>query len=294
MKTMDDILDSVGSLPPLPDTALRLMGVLNDPRSTLDDIVEVIRYDQSVTSEVLRLCNSAYFGISRQVTSLNEAMLRLGTVKVLQMVMSVHTNSMLRQEQEGYGLERGVLWRHSVAVALASSIVAQRIDLPNANLVFTAGLLHDIGKVVLSQYVASEFAEIVRLVTDESQSFSEAEERVLGFSHEQIGAVVSEQWRLPEPIVRCIRYHHEPGALEPPDPLVDTVYLANTVCLLLGIGLGTDGLCHRADEAVMERHNLCEQDLELVSLQLMTELKSVEQSFAESTADAKPARLVRK
>jgi putative nucleotidyltransferase with HDIG domain len=291
---MDDILDSVGSLPPLPDTAFRLMNVLNNPRSTLDDIVEVIRYDQSVTSEVLRLCNSAYFGLSRQVTSLNEAMLRLGTVKVLQMVMSVHTNALLGQEQEGYGLEPGVLWRHSVAVALASSIVAQRVDLPNANLVFTAGLLHDIGKVVLNQYVASEFAEIVRLVADERLSFSEAEERVLGFSHEQIGGMVSEQWKLPEPIVRCIRYHHEPGALEPPDPLVDTVYLANTICLLLGIGLGTDGLCHRADEAVMERHSLCEQDLELVGVQLMTELKSVEQSFADSTADAKPARLVRK
>jgi putative nucleotidyltransferase with HDIG domain len=286
MKTMDDILESIGALPPLPDTALRLMSMLNDPRSTLDDIVEVIRYDQSVTSEVLRLCNSAYFGLSRQVASLNEAMLRLGTVKVLQMVMSVHTSAMLGQEQEGYGLEPGVLWKHSVAVALASSIIAQRVALPNANLVFTAGLLHDIGKVVLNRYVASEFAEIVRRVTDERLSFSEAEERVLGFSHEQIGGIVAERWRLPEPIVRCIRYHHEPGALTPPDPLVDAVYLANTVCLLLGIGLGADGLCHRADEAVMERHNLGEQDVERVGVQLMTELKSVEQSFAESADKA--------
>ncbi len=282
MNSVEDIVSRVGALPPLPDTALKLMRVMNDPRSSMDDIVEAVKYDQAVTGEVLKLCNSAFFGLSRKVTSLNNAMLTLGTVKVLQLVMSVHTNSMLSREQRGYGLQPGALWKHSVAVALASSLFAQRIKLPNVNLVFTAGLLHDIGKVILNEYVADEFAEIVRRVTDEGMSFGEAEHQVLGFSHEEVGSMIAEKWRLPDAIVRCIRFHHTPGKLDPPDTLVDTVYLANCVCLLLGIGLGEDGLCYRADPAVMERHELGERDLEEVGAQMMIDLKRVEQLFSDA------------
>lgn len=281
MNSIEDIVGQVGALPPLPDTALKLMKVMNDPRSSMDNIVEANKYDQAVTGEVLKLCNSAFFGLSRKVTSLNDAMRSLGTMKVLQLVMSVHTNSILSCEQKGYGLEPGVLWKHSVAVALASSQFAQRIRLPDANLVFTAGLLHDIGKVILNEYVAEEFAEIVRRVTDEGRSFGEAEHQVLGFSHEEVGSLIAEKWRLPSAIVRCIRFHHTPGQVDPPDTLVDTVYLANCVCLLLGVGLGEDGLYYRADQAVMERHGLREHDLEEVGAQMLIELQRVQQLFSD-------------
>jgi putative nucleotidyltransferase with HDIG domain len=277
-----EIIRRVGQLPPLPDTAVKLMNVINDPLSTVEQIVEVVKYDQAVTAEVLRLCNSAYFGLSRTITSVNEAMLRLGTVKVLQLVMSIHTNSLLSREQTGYGLNPGILWRHSVAVALTASGVAQYTKLSNANLVFTAGLLHDIGKVVLNEYVAAEFAEIVRRIKEENLSFVEAEHQVLGYSHQEIGAKITEMWKLPETIVQCIRFHHDPAGLDPPDPLVDTVYLADCICLLLGIGLGEDGLYYRADPAVMKRHGLCEKDLEYIGAQTLMELRRVEQMFADS------------
>ena len=193
MNSVEDIVSRVGSLPPLPSTVFKLMSVINDPRSNMDDIVEAVKYDQMVTGEVLKLCNSAFFGVSRKVTSLNDAMLTLGTVKVLQLVMSVHTNSMLSGEQTGYGLQPGVLWKHSVAVALASSLFARRIGLPNVDLVFTAGLLHDVGKVILNKYVADGFSEIVGRVTDEGTSFAEAEHQVLGFSHEEVGGMIAEK-----------------------------------------------------------------------------------------------------
>ena len=94
--------------------------------------------------------------------------------------------------------------------------------------------------------------------------------------------MVAENWRLPETLVRCIRYHHTPGELDPPDRMVDTVYLANTLCLLLGIGLGEDGLCSRADETVMKRNGLSERDLEEVGVQMMIELQHVEALFGDS------------
>ena len=284
MIKIEEILDRVQELPPLPGTAVRLMNVVNDPRSTVDDIVEVIKFDQAVTTQVLRICNSAFFGLSRKVTSLSDAMVFLGTVKVLQLVMSIHTNTLLSKEQPGYGLPPGVLGKHSVAVALASAAFAERTQLPNVSLAFTAGLLHDIGKVVLNRYVAAEFGEIIRRVTQDHLTFSEAEQQVLGFSHERIGELVAERWQLPEPIVGCIRHHHEPSALDPPDALVDVVYLANSVCLLLGIGIGEDGLAYRADQSVMDRRNLRESDLETVGVDIMSDLKKVEAVFTQKAA----------
>ena len=284
MNRCTDILRKVKALPALPSTALKLMQVINDPLSTVDDLVGTIKYDQAVTGEVLKVCNSAYFGLARRVSSLNDAMVYLGTVKVLQLVMAIHTNALLAREQRGYGLAPGVLWKHSVGVALASSAVAQRLKLPNASLVFTAGLLHDIGKVVLNEYVAEEVNEILRRVTQERLSFLEAEQQVLGFSHQEIGGKIADTWALPEGIVRCIRYHHAPQELDPPDPLVDTVYLANCVCRMLGIGLGEDGLYYRADSSVMQRTGLREQDIELIGVQMLSELKRVEQLFSDDSA----------
>ncbi len=285
MNSVKDIVDRVGALEPLPDTALKLMAVMGDPRSTLDHIVDAIKYDQVVTGQVLRLCNSSFFGLSGKVTSLNDAMLFLGTTKVLQLVMSVHTNNMLNSEQPGYGLEPGMLWKHSVAVALASSLFAQRLRLPDAGLAFTAGLLHDIGKVILNEYVATDFAEIVRRVSDERMSFVEAEHQVLGFSHEEVGGMIAEKWKLPPAIIRCIRFHHDPTSIDPSDPLVDAVYLANCVCLLLGIGIGEDGLYARADTKVLERRKLGINDLESIGAQTIIDLQHVESLF--NSTDAK-------
>ena len=283
MTCAQDILARVGEISPLPGTVVRLINVINNPHSTSEDIVEVIKYDQAVTAQMLRMCNSAYFGLSREVHSLTDATRYLGTMKVLQLLMAVHSNALLAKRQSGYGLEPGVLWKHSVAVALAASVLSRRLEPAHASMTFTAGLLHDIGKVVLNEYVAEEFSEIARIVAEERTSFVEAEKRVLGFSHEEIGEKIAEKWELPHPLIRCIRYHHNPGALTPPDPMVDIVYLADSVCLLLGIGLGADELHYRADPAVMERHNLHESDLEITGVSMMSELKRVEELFADTS-----------
>lgn len=281
MSAMQDIIDQVQALPALPDTALKLMKAVGDPRSTMEDVVEAIRYDQVVTADVLRLCNSAYFGLSRRVTSLYEALLCLGNVKVLQLVMSVHTNAVLARPQEGYGLAPGVLWKHSVGVALAASSIAAHLKLPDAPMAFTAGLLHDIGKVVLNSYVSREFREIVRIVSERRISFLEAEKQMLGFTHSEVGAQIAEKWSLPEPIVRCIRFHHDPQSVVPPDRLVDAVHVGDCVCLMLGIGIGDDGLSYRADNTVMQRCGLREPDLERLGLDVTTELHRVQELFAQ-------------
>jgi putative nucleotidyltransferase with HDIG domain len=283
MSRMDTILAQIGGIQPLPGTVVRLITVVNDPASTVNDIVEIIKYDQAVTGQILRICNSAYFGLSREIRSLNEAIRYLGMIKVLQLVMAVHTNALLSKRQPGYELAPGVLWRHSVAVALAAAAFAERLALgKNVSTAFTAGLLHDVGKVILSEHVAAEFTKIVDLVTNEKTTFLDAEQSVLGLSHCDVGARVAQAWQLPDQITKSISYHHSPEQSDPPDPVLDAVYLGNSVCLMMGVGLGADGLSYHADQTVVERHGLTESDMEFIGAQMMIDLKHVEQSFGDA------------
>lgn len=282
MNRLDQILDRVSTLQPMSGTVLRLVDVVNDPTSDVDEIVEAARYDQALTARMLRVCNSARFGAPRRISSLRDAIAHLGTLKVMQLLMAVHADALLARGQDAYGLAPGMLWRQSVAVALTSSMFAEQLAPAQVNMAFTAGLLHDIGKVVLNEYAGQEFAEVARRAAADQIGFDQAEQAVLGFSSPQIGARLAERWELPEAIVRCIRHHREPQALVPPDNLVDAVYLANCVCLLCGVALGHDGLLYRAEAAVLARHGLGEIDLERTGARMIVELKRVQAVFADA------------
>jgi len=263
----------------------RLMSVIRDPHSSISDIVGVVRYDEVVTSEILKICNSAYFGLSRKIASLNEAMVCLGTAKLLHLVMAVHGKALLGKEQQGYGLSPGFLWQHSVGVALASEIIGGRLKVPNESLLFTMGLLHDIGKLVLAEHVAAEFAEITRLVSEEGHAFNEAERLVLGYDHCEVGTLLAEKWKLPEEIVRAVRWHHAPPSPPNVDPFVDVVYLGNALCMMLGFGIGHDGLSYRAEEEILARNQLTERDLETFGAQVVDDLAQVKEMFAVDRED---------
>ncbi len=280
IRTIEDIISRVGTLPPLPQTVHRLIGIVSDPAASLTEIVETIRYDQAFTAEVLRLCNSAYFGLSREIQSIDDAVKMLGTVKVLQLVVATHSKALLAQPQSGYGLPAGGLFLHSMAVAIAAQLLAKRLALQQSGMAFTAGLLHDVGKVVLNEFVAEEYIEIARRVTHEHVSFSEAEELVIGFSHQEIGARLGERWSLPSTMVDCIRYHHAPLDLDRHDPYVDAVHIADSICILLGIGGGDDGLSYRACPSVMARNSLTEADVEGIGVEVVAEVKSVQSMLA--------------
>jgi len=166
-----------------------------------------------------------------------------------------------------------------VGVALGAQLLARHMHLAQVGLLFTAGLLHDVGKVALNEHVAQEYAEIARRVFTDRISFCEAEREVLGFTHPEVGARLAESWNLPESIINCIKYHHEPETLSTPDALVDAVHLADSVCLVMGVGGGDGGLAYRASSGVMARHNVTQSDLDLLGAELIAELRSVQALF---------------
>jgi putative nucleotidyltransferase with HDIG domain len=272
---LDQLVQRAESLPKLPAMSVRLIGAVNDPASTLEQIVDIIRYDQTVTTRLLRMCNSAYASLARPITSIDEAVRYVGTAELLRLVMAAHTQTLLAPAQSGYGLRPGALWSHSVGVALGCQAVADRLGVQEKGVLFTVGLLHDIGKIILNEHVGVEYGRITHLVNQESVSFAEAEQRVLGVTHTEIGELVARRWELPDPIPRCVRYHHEPSAPPSPDVLIDAVHVADAACLVFGIGGGDDSQMYRVDQAVLERNGLKTNDIEKLGATVVHELKSV-------------------
>ncbi|HDJ29341.1 MAG TPA: HDOD domain-containing protein, partial [Proteobacteria bacterium] len=184
MKHMDEILASIHQIPPFPQVAIKAMDIISNTQYVVSDLVEVIRLDQSITANILKLCNSAYFGLPRKVSSLKEAVVYLGTIQLRQVLLASGAKDIYDRPDKGYSYFVGELWQHAIACALMSQVLARHLRLPlDENSIFTAALLHDVGKVVLSTYVSQEFAEIEMMVKEEHLSFHDAERRVLGFDH---------------------------------------------------------------------------------------------------------------
>jgi putative nucleotidyltransferase with HDIG domain len=281
MNRVELIVQSIDQLPPFPAIILRALQSINDPRSSAQDVVKIIQYDQGVTFQVLKVCNSAYFNLRRQVHSLKEALVFMGFNTLMQIILKRCFQGVLDRPCQGYDLDTGALWKHSVSCAILTEIVALRIQKePNATQ-FTAALLHDMGKVVLSTFVRDTFVEIKALVREQGYSFIAAEREVLGMDHAELGGLIAEKWKFPGQIIEAVRFHHTPWLSRGEDPdLVSLIHLANCMALITGIGGGSDGLYYEGDPEIMKQFRLREKDVEQCLVQLNDRLRVVESWLA--------------
>lgn len=276
MNLVDCIMNSAIQLPPFPAVIQRVLQLVEDPKSSAQEMVDVIQYDQSITANVLRVCNSAHSGLRRPVHSLREAVAMIGFDQLVEIILQNNSAQLFSRACPGYDLNDGELWRHSVSCALLSQIISIRLNQAPSPTRFTAALLHDIGKVILSGFVREHFEEIRKLVREGGCSFSEAEKEVLGIDHAELGGRISERWQFPKAIVLAIRYHHTP-LLSPEDhEMVNLTYLCDLVTLMMGIGGGADGLSYHAHKEVLDQNQLNRRDIEQFISQLDEGFKKVE------------------
>jgi putative nucleotidyltransferase with HDIG domain len=253
---------------------LQTLKKLDDPKSSAADVADRLSRDEGLVLRVLKLANSAYYGMPRRVSSVTEAISYLGYRTVKSIVLAASVFQHMDRPLTGYALDRGDLWHHSLAVAASARHIAGKI--PGRKTVdpeeaYIAGMLHDIGKIVLNDYIRFGYGLIVKIVEDQQRPFMEAEREVLGFDHAEVGAQLIEQWQLPQAFVSVARYHHEPESLpDEADPgeraLLDVVHVANVMTLMLGAGLGADGLQYPLSEAALERLSLGEPELLMAEL----------------------------
>jgi len=232
-------------------TVIKVSKKLDDFNVSISDLSKVISSDLALTATILKHCNSAKYGFARKITTINDAISVIGFTALKTIIFTIVSKSSFSKDLKGYGLEEGDFWKNSISCAVYSRYIAELTDYEDPEQAFTAGLLRDVGKLILNEYVKENRKEIIKIVTEENIPFSEAEEKVLGLSHCQIGAIVAEKWKFPQVLIDSIKYHHNPEKAEIEQcedmNLVRIVHLSDSLSVMLGYGIGKDGMLHDID-----------------------------------------------
>ncbi len=251
---IEGIVNNISELPSIPDVAGNVITMVNDPDVSFQAVAGEISKDQAITTNVLKLCNSAYFNRGKEISSMDRAVVTLGTKEVKDVVVIAATKSLLDKSILGYDLAQGELWKHGLSVAvLSKKICMMKKRKSISDIAFTGGIIHDIGKTILALYVQKTYNEIIELVESKQIPFQMAEKEIMGFDHQEIGEHILRKWGFPEILMNIVRYHHQPG--DAPDEfkeIVSIVHIANTVCLMGGIGIGSDGLYHELSDTALK------------------------------------------
>ncbi len=258
------IIKEIDKLKPIPQVTQKVMAVANDAKSSAADLADIIQYDPALTANILKVCNSAFFGLAQRIDSIHQAVAYLGMDQVVGMAMLNLGSETLKQAQKGYDLREGELWKYSVLSAFMAREIASNKNQKDKHLIFTAALLKDIGKAVLSEYVGNYFDDIEKAIADRDITFRDAEKLIIGIDHAAVGAMVAEKWNFSGRMVDIIRNHHL-GAGWPEDDIeLATVYVADTLCMIMGIGVGSDGLAYRFHPRVVQKLHLNDTDLQML------------------------------
>lgn len=205
-RDLKDIVDRIIDLPTLPQVVSTILGLIDDPSSSVKDINQVMSQDPALVAKILKVVNSAFYGLPNRVSSISQAIVILGFNTVKSLAISASVLDMFGSGEEHFSYES--FWTHSVGCATIAQTVAKRQGTVDPDTAFVCGLMHDVGKIVLDQYAPMEFQEILAIAREKEIAFCEAEKEVLDTSHTDIGFWLAEKWQLADDLAEGIHHHH--------------------------------------------------------------------------------------
>lgn len=280
------ILSRVKELPALSSAVVRLSALARDERSSAADFEKAIRPDPALTANLLRLVNSAFFGLRCRAESVRQAVTLIGLRRTSEVAAAAALGPVIPRLLPGYEIAASAFWLHCVAVGVLSERLSGELGVKRPDLTFTAGLLHDLGKLAIGIFVADASGEILARTRQGGMSFVAAERVVLGVDHAEVGAEVAQAWKLPAAIADVSRWHHEPGRA--PDGadrlLVDLVHVADALAHSLGMGADVGEMARAVDPATEARLGIRARRLEHVAGESLEEIRELERQFAPAAA----------
>ncbi len=275
----EEIIARIASVPPLPSASTEVIRLVQDPDVSSREIIRAIEYDPALTANMLRLANSAFLGFPQSVSTVKEALFRLGTNQVFHMVLATTVGKMAQSSIRGYDVSGADLWDHLIGTAIGATKIPLSQDLKVPDYIFTAALLHDIGKVVLGAFAEVDSKNIVAIAINEKISFEEAERQILGIDHAEVGAYILHLWNLPEDFVEVARWHHDPDNYSGNCLAVKLVHIADVTCLMAGVGTSIDALTCRPSSQVISDLGLDNAVLDKMVYEILNELLEVRNLF---------------
>lgn len=256
------LLERITDIATLPFVVRKLMATLSNPRSSARDLGKVIMSDQALSTKVLRLTNSAYYGLAQEITNINHAVAVLGLNTLRSMTLSIASHSAFFKGEGCPFFDRKKLWLHSLGTAICARVLARHFGLATYEDFFAAGLIHDVGKVIVDQYAPMLFHNVIMLTIKEKITFYEAEQRVLGITHPEIGKEAALKWCFPSFLIDAIANHHDPIKAGRSWEAASIIHLANYFCKLKGIGESGDQCSPVLDPEVEKAININSKALE--------------------------------
>ncbi|MDY6825374.1 MAG: HDOD domain-containing protein [Thermodesulfobacteriota bacterium] len=257
------ILKKKNYLPPMPQVVYKARKVLSDPNSSFNEIGEILEADQAIAARVLRMANSAYYGMKGQVSSIRQASVLLGVQTLGELITVAGSSELLGSKLKGYDFSSGLLWKHSLAVAYASEMIAEKRDPEKKEDAFLAGLIHDSGKLMLDPFMSERREAITDFLENQEKSFLAAERHVLELDHGEIGFDLCQQWNIPKAQAIAIRYHHAPAESDS-NQLAYILHMADWLAMLGGFGADFPGILDSMDNNAMEMLGLTKQDTDTI------------------------------
>lgn len=279
---MDNLQEIIQSVPMLSASASRLLQLTANPDHDMLEVVSLVKTDANLTARVLKVVNSAAFGLMHEITSIDRAISLLGERIIVSIAIGDCAGKLFEKDLAGYEAASGALWQHDLRAAIASRelIIQTGADI-SPDLAFTAGLLHDIGKSLISDYLQGSAPEALELIcTEDSRDYLAAEEKLIGVAHTTAGFELAKAWQLPEELCEVIRYHHQPAeASETARPLVYAVHLGDNIAMLGGFGTGSDSMQYHLDADYDKYLKLSSKTLDNVMLAVDIEFGKLEESL---------------
>ncbi len=274
------VLKRIRDIPSLPEVVNRILAIISQPNTPASEIAKLISYDPGLTSKVLRMVNSAAYGFQRQISSIQHGIMILGFNNVRGLVLSASIFKLFEGHAHPGGLNHQQFWEHSLGTAVAARLMAQALRVPDTEDIFSAAMLHDIGKVVLDVYFNQDYQTVLQAARQAASplhgpSFFQIEESVLGVTHTTIGNFLATKWKLPVGISEVILHHHQPENAEHCKPLVYLVALANELAVLQYEKLGIYDPAHFSPE-LLEFFELDDATLQGFLAQLKAEMDSAQ------------------
>jgi putative nucleotidyltransferase with HDIG domain/predicted Zn finger-like uncharacterized protein len=254
------IAKGIDDLPAMPQVVIKAHELIADSNSDAQKIAEVIEVDQGITSKVLQVANSAYYGMSGKISAIQQALVVLGYKTLVEIITMAGTSSVLAGKLPGYGYEAKDLWQHSLAVAFASKTIANMKKPDLANEAHTAGLIHDVGKIILDSYILEKKEPIENFMEKEEKSFLDAESEFFGFNHAEMASEVCKKWNFPDTIASAIKFHHQPSGSNG-DDLANILHVGDYVAMLSGIGYDNDDILYELEQGTMDFLDLNQDDI---------------------------------
>jgi putative nucleotidyltransferase with HDIG domain len=226
--------------------------MLENPNVSAAELAKVIKSDQSISTKVLKLVNSAFYGLSGKVGTICQGIVILGFNTVRNIILSVSVFDLLPKNEDYGEFEIAKFWEHSIGCAVISKVFAQRLGLKDPEEAFIAGLLHDIGKVVIAKLFQEDFLTILKTTHKERVLFLDVEQEVLEITHSQVGGILAKHWKLPNNLTEAISFHHDCAEKMDNPKLVSVIHLADIITRGLQIGSGGDRVIPEINNAAWD------------------------------------------